>query len=357
MKNTLQTFFERTRTSRDASAFFLKYHSIEPGSFLLLIPVFRREEDFENLIDECRYLRDLELAPSLYWNEDFIEPNWRNRARHVFDDEGFDSIDHPGGSLPKALVDLQRKHHFFKIMCSGGPLCNTRGEVVSRARLNNVKDDWDTFSTSTLQWVQPLLKELGPSQALQMVNPGEVLVELFTEEGSGTLISLGYRFNWHSMDALSTTRLRDLIEAGFGRQLKPDYPSHREGKVLLEEQERGAIVISQWENVAYLDKVVVRPEFFGRGIGSLLLDELTSSLIAMQNDKICWRARHDNPYLERYAQLVRQFADRHPLRCGTRCDERFVYHFIGLDAQEREWALGRMSQHPSSFVESSDLHP
>jgi acetylglutamate synthase len=181
------------------------------------------------------------------------------------------------------------------------------------------------------------------------------LEELFTKRGAGSLVSLGYEFNLVKIDEIDQQRLITLLEKGFLRKLKSNYfaklRSHG-GSVLLEKDYRGAIVIQHFGDFHYLDKVVVAPEFFGRGMGSILLDELTEHLerYSLQHPKLIWRAKLENPFLPRYASLVYEFARRYPGRCGTLSDGVYVYHFIGLKSQEREKAYELMRNYPSSFM-------
>jgi hypothetical protein len=66
--------------------------------------------------------------------------------------------------------------------------------------------------------------------------------------------------------------------------------------------------------------------------------------------RLCWRARLDNPYLNRYAAMVYRRSHDERLNCGTLGDGEYVYHFIGVGSKERGEVVQRMQRRPSSFV-------
>jgi GNAT superfamily N-acetyltransferase len=359
MKATLHTFFQRTALSRDANEFLLKYYSFESDQFLLMIPVLRSNEALQDFCAEVEYLLQLELFPAFLLSNHFVDTPFRQQLIQKFSggETALKIIECRESDFLVTLISLADEVGFYKFMWTGGSMRDSQGKIIGKVHLNNSRQLWSDESQEVLAWAKPFLTHLGPAHSLQLVNPQQILPELFTFNGAGTLMSLGYRFSMDSLVKANRNQLTELIEKGFGRKLQPQYfeELHPATKILMEEGASGAIVMEPWEDIHYLDKVVVRPEFYGRGLGSLLLDELTQQMVdlSLKRPKLCWRARPDNPYLSRYAALVYGFAEHCPLQCGTLADGHYVYHYIGLNDVERLWVLERMQKRASSFVAES----
>ena len=356
MKEALQTFFERTAHSRDANGFLDQYHRVEVDRFLLLIPKLSSLEQVESFISEVEYLIQLELYPCLMFCDEFLERRFKISIEKSLcqGDQGLVYLETNFNDLNKHLKNVGKSCPFFKYMLVDQPMQNSDGEVINLLHLNMTMPDLNLHSREALEWLKPFLEHIGPAFAMQMVESGKILEELFTKRGAGTLISLGYEFKLCRLEAVDQAKLCELLENGFMRKLKSNYIKKLKSNgasVLLERNYRGAIVIQPFEELHFLDKVVVAPEFFGRGMGSLLLDELTERLeqYSLEHPKLIWRARSENPFLPRYASLVYDFAKKYPGRCGTIADADYVYHFIGLRLNERERAYELMKSYPSSF--------
>lgn len=355
MKQTLHTFFEKTAYSRDASDFLLRYHAIDPQRFLLMIPVLRSAEELSDFLVELRYLMKLELYPTLLLCSQYLSEAHSEVITESFGAESsrLQVRCCEEGSWLESLLELQDEHRFYKVMWTGGALKDSYGNVQNRVYLSHSKVEFSRASLGVLAWGATFLEHCGPSQSIQLVKPDQILPELFTQNGVGTLLSLGYRIDERRISKPVVGLLSSLFERAFGRRLVPGYfeALAPDSMVLLEEQGRGAIVVEPWGKLLYLDKVVVEPSFFGQGLGSLLLEELTQKLEDFSGcePQLCWRARPDNPYLVRYAKMVQGFSKRLPMACGTVADGDYVYHFIGLKGAELDTALDKMRNRASSF--------
>lgn len=363
MKRTLQRFFERTAYSRDASEFLMLYNSVDVERFLLLIPVLRSKQELEDLRAELEYMLELELYPTLLLSEDHFAENLMEELDHVLsqlhEEVSLDVFRVDGGEFLPKLIELGEQRDFHKVVWTGGALLSAAGEVVSRLHLSHLKDAKLEIPDDVLLWLRSYLKKMGQAASVQMVAPDQILPELFTRQGVGTLVSLGYDFSLNPLEQCDRERLLLLLEDGFGRRLRPGYVEglSKGTKVLVEAAYRGAIILEPWGDVHYLDKVVVKSSYYGRGLGSLLLDELSLKLeeLSGQFPKLCWRAKLDNPYLHRYAALVYGLASGSPMCCGTTSDGQYVYHYTGLSFEERESVVEKMRCRGSSFSDDVQL--
>ena len=124
-----------------------------------------------------------------------------------------------------------------------------------------------------------------------VASPLELLRELFTVKGAGTLMRRGaviqHRRGWMDVDV---ERLRGLLDSAFGRPVHDTFFSKRPEHIYLDDDYRGAAVVLDTPLGAYLSKFAVEREAQGEGIGGDLWDTLTAD-----NPLLFWRSRRLNP--------------------------------------------------------------
>jgi acetylglutamate kinase len=141
-----------------------------------------------------------------------------------------------------------------------------------------------------------LIELVAPNPLLVSVaSPLNLLRELFTVKGAGTLIKRGTPIARHdSYDTLDVPRLRALVEASFGRTLVPHFFDQPPAAVYLDEQYRGAAILHPG-TLPYLTKFAVLPQAQGEGMGNDIWQALVRD-----HAKFFWRTRPDNPVLPWY---------------------------------------------------------
>jgi acetylglutamate kinase len=126
--------------------------------------------------------------------------------------------------------------------------------------------------------------------------PSNLLHELFTVKGAGTLIRHGSRIDFHpSYASLDRERLGALLEATFGHQLKSTFFEREPTGIYLEQTYRGAAIVSAANGATYLTKFVVDRLAQGLGIGRDLWEVVTRD-----HERLFWRARPLNPITQWY---------------------------------------------------------
>jgi hypothetical protein len=155
-----------------------------------------------------------------------------------------------------------------------------------------------------LRQVKDLLAEVPQRMSVSVVNPLQLLRELFTISGAGTLIRKGSRIERHQGFAgVDRARLRALIESAFGRRvvdgsLDPGGRLERETERLyLEENYLGAALLTQTPVGPYLTKFAVERQAQGEGIGTDLWTVFTRDY-----PQFFWRARPTNPITPWYVK-------------------------------------------------------
>jgi acetylglutamate kinase len=93
-----------------------------------------------------------------------------------------------------------------------------------------------------------------------------------------------------SWDGVDRGRMRGLIESSFGRALVPDYFERtRPWRIYVSENYRAAMILTQEEGMAYLDKFAVLDEAQGEGLG-----RAAWLVMREENPQLFWRSRHGN---------------------------------------------------------------
>lgn len=133
-----------------------------------------------------------------------------------------------------------------------------------------------------------------------LTSPLNLLRELFTVKGAGTLLRRGAavrRFDGY--DGVDTARLRALVVSSFGREPVADFFERPVLRVYLEEHYRGCAILTASPFGPYLTKFATDREARGEGIARDLWEAL-----ADEHPRVFWRARSANPINEWYTRLA-----------------------------------------------------
>lgn len=145
-----------------------------------------------------------------------------------------------------------------------------------------------------------LIQALDSSSLLVSVtSPLNLLKELFTVRGAGTLIKRGTAVERRDAYAeLDSSRLKQLLEASFQRDIAPEFFERAPLAIYYEASYRGAAILLDEGPAPYLSKFAVEPDAQGEGIGNDLWQ-------AMLRDfpRLYWRARSDNTITSWYQSV------------------------------------------------------
>lgn len=145
-----------------------------------------------------------------------------------------------------------------------------------------------------------LVFELVPHKLLiAVVSPLNLLRELFTTKGAGTLLRRGATLlRYVGLDGIDRARLEALLTSAFGRPPVAGFFDRPVSRVYLEESYHGAAMLVDTPLGAYLTKFAVDREAQGEGIGRDLWEAL-----AAEHPTVFWRARPDNAIVKWYTKL------------------------------------------------------
>ena len=198
----------------------------------------------------------------------------------------------------KALVEKLKPRKIIKIR-EFGSLRSSNNSPIEYVNLKlhkeqfmnsdmMLKEDKRIISESAL-----LLERLPNRTIVEICSASNLLRELFTQKGAGTLIKAGRSIKiYDSLEDLSSVRLRALIQKAFGRSLIRSYFTKQKEKfktIIVDPDYKGAVIVKEVEGLNYLDKFAVRPEARGEGIATDLWQ-----MLLHHHDSFFWRSRPDN---------------------------------------------------------------
>lgn len=216
----------------------------------------------------------------------------------------------PGGDAPSLdrrfdrLADLADALETRKLVFVGrrSGLQRKSGETVS---LVNIQTDAEGLrrpgelprkQAALLSQIERILRRAPRGLTVAVTSPVDLLRELFTERGAGTLLRRGARIaSYSSLGDLDPERLRQLLVSAFGREPGPRVFSQRVARALVADDYRGAAVIAEAPLAPYLSKFAVDPRARGEGLGRDLWRAVTAEF-----PTLFWRSRRDNPFTSWY---------------------------------------------------------
>ncbi len=226
--------------------------------------------------------------------------------------ERFARVGHIARELDaRKLVLLRRRgglgpHGDGRVELSGGHELGLHRGGIS---LINLRLDYDALRGAKLLRKEDalLLERLhdlllaSPSGRLlvSVTSPLNLLKELFTVRGAGTLVKSGAPIMRLSSYAdADTARLRALLESSFGRPLSAAFFEREPLAIYVDADYRGAAILEPTPIGAFLTKFAVDPIAQGEGIARDLWQALTRD-----HPAVFWRARLENPIAGWYSTL------------------------------------------------------
>jgi acetylglutamate kinase len=173
------------------------------------------------------------------------------------------------------------------------------------------------------------------AMAVSITSPLNMLRELFTVRGAGTLIKVGTPIDcFANYDTLDLARLQELLQDTFGRRLRDAFWQHPTLSVYLEKGYRGVAIVHASPLAPYLTKFAVSREAQGEGMGRDLWAMLTRD-----HSRLFWRAKRSNPISTWYTAHCHGMA---------KVDSWTVY-WRGLEARDIPSAIEYACSLPEDF--------
>jgi bifunctional N-acetylglutamate synthase/kinase len=194
------------------------------------------------------------------------------------------------------LVQVLQPYKIIFLTGTGG-LLDPQGNVIDSINLSTEYDElmaqpWINGGMRVkIEQIKDLLEKLPLTSSVSITRPAELAKELFTHKGSGTLVRRGERvLRFDSWEGVDLVRMRELIESSFGRTLVADYfEKTKPYRIYISENYRTALILTQEEGFAYLDKFAVLDDAQGEGLGRAVWHVMRE-----ENPQLFWRSRHNN---------------------------------------------------------------
>jgi len=299
---------------RDEYEFYLdKFRADHSACFALLCPDLGSiETGAEVLAFDLHFLLRLELVPAiLLCGGEAAEMQAALAVEPIFD---FQSVDagsvvsfikkaHDVEKVPvlvaenveleAALLQLlpgtATRVHFIR---AAGGLKSASGELLpyiythkeNPCVLESVEFDFPVLGKRLL--------EERPGVHLSITSPINLLQEIFTVKGAGTLFRKGSEIQQvQGLENIDRARLLNLFEASFGKKLKSEAFLDRVSNTFLEKDYRGAVLLEEHPAGHYISKFAVGQEARGEGVAMELWRE-----VCRNHDALFWRSNTANPF-------------------------------------------------------------
>ncbi|TBR39907.1 MULTISPECIES: acetylglutamate kinase [Dyella] len=246
-----------------------------------------------------------------------------------------------------AANELVRMLQPYKIvfLTGTGGLLDDKGKVIDSINLSTeyehlMAQPWINGGMRVkIEQIADLLSGLPLTSSVSITRPSELAKELFTHKGSGTLVRRGEKvLRYDDWDGIDLDRMRTLIESSFGRALLPDYFSRTKPyRIYVSENYRAAMILTQEEGLAYLDKFAVLDDAQGEGLGRAVWQVMRE-----ENPQLFWRSRRGN--------AVNPFYDA---ECdGALKQPRWKVYWYGIDDFKTiEWCVAHCGTRLPTLVD------
>jgi len=337
LNKTIRLFLDSIGRREEYEFYLNKFQAAGTDCFALLVPDLESlEQGAEALAFDLKFLLKLGLRPaivlcgadatakwsllkenSLFELTEFPSIGKRKAGIPVFVEEKFQCLE----SLLQKVPKLGRRVHFIR---AGGGL-NTEYVYVQK-----LSDDLHPEDRPLVETAGALLAAR-PGTHISVTSPINLLEEIFTVKGAGTVFRRGSTICSGKADS---TKLLALLEESFKRKPKEGVLADVT-QVYFEENYRGAVLLEQQPEGLYLSKFAVGSEARGEGLAQELWDE-----VCKNHHAFFWRSRKGNS--------VNQWYDRHA--DGRHASGDWVVFWRGIDASAIPGLIAFCVSRPADFV-------
>lgn len=241
-----------------------------------------------------------------------------------------------------ALVKALQPQKIIFLQPSGG--LNQNGQRRANLTVAELPDfmEKETFSAGQIRFLDCVLdleRSAVARRSYVIASPLNLLGELFTTRGSGTLIRRPIEIKTgKSFKAFSKTDLTRSMEVAFDRRLKKSFFETPLHSGFVEGDYRGGALFKTQAGLPYLSKFFVLREARGDGIGRDIWDAACAEVPAF-----VWRSRMNNPFNAWYMRRC------DGMQRATNRDGDWRIFWKGLDAKAITEAIDAAASAPDDF--------
>lgn len=243
--------------------------------------------------------------------------------------------------LERIVTEIQPNKIIF-LQPSGGLTKN--GIRIPVVNLDNVdtlidRSTLTTGQTRFMDLVGELSKETSRRSVYIIASPLNLLTELFTTKGSGTLFRRGAQLSSHiSLKTLDADRLAESISRAFGKSIRPEVLEDKIHGAIVEVDYRGGAICTKLGGMPYLSKFWVSRSAQGEGIARDIWEQLCE-----ETPRFFWRSRKENPFNDWYMYACD----------GMQVNGEWRIFWKGLKGDKITAAIKAASKAPDDFLPGS----
>ena len=271
---------------------------------VLVVGLFAHSDAGEQARDLRRRLEAVGVAAAITADEAAAETARRGVLPIVALDGRIERLGALLASLATRKLIFVTRAGGFRVRGQIVPIVNLTTEAEGLAAVSDLSKKQQLL----LGHARRLVAELVPTKlTIAVTAPLDLLRELFTVRGAGTLLRRGAAIVRRPLAEVDHARLAALLLSSFGKPARAEFFATAEADLFLEDGYRGTAVLLPTPLGAYLSKFAVDREAQGEGLGRDLWQAVTAA-----HPTVFWRARPTNPIGAWYAQIadgLMRFAD------------------------------------------------
>jgi len=240
-------------------------------------------------------------------------------------------------NLQQLVIELKPNKVIF-LQPSGGLIRND--ERLSFVNIDRLEDSLDPDELTVgqsrfISLTQDLAKEKNNAAVYVIASPLNLLAELFTTKGSGTMLRRAAPImTTPTLARTDKVKLKASIEEAFNKSIKPIFLRSKIYKGFIEENYRGGAIFTQRAGLPYLSKFWVSKAAQGEGIARDIWDMMCADISAF-----FWRSRMGNPFNDWYMNACD----------GMQISGDWRVFWKGLEAPEVPGAIIAAASSPDDF--------
>ncbi|HNX53435.1 MAG TPA: hypothetical protein PLD51_06945 [Pontiellaceae bacterium] len=338
LNKTIRLFLDSIGRREEYEFYLNKFQSAGTDCFALLVPDLESlEQGAEAIAFDLQFLLKLGLKPAVVLCGADAGAKWAILSNHpLFERTVFPKLGRRKASVP---VFVEENVQTLESLLQKVPVIGKRIHFIRAAGGLSVEYYYTQKPLPALSSDDRLLAdtaaallEARPGTHISVTAPMNLLEEIFTVKGAGTVFRRGSTIL--SGRVPDSNRLLALLEESFGKKPKAGVFS-ASTHIYCEENYRGAALLEDHPEGLYLSKFAVGPEARGEGLAQELWDE-----VCKNHPAFFWRSRKGNP--------INQWYDRQADGRHTAGD--WIIFWRGMDAASIPGFIRFCSARPADFI-------
>lgn len=351
----VQRFLASIGRTGDAAAYLALFQAEQKAQFALIVVSDETlSQSLTALIADLLFLRKLELTPLLCFRSQDARNQFQralptNLEARACDANQVEPLCETGivpllvaetDSERAALLSGLSIRKVVYLIAQAG--LQPQGEPLRS--LVNLRTDYDKLSLPNslplsqqklLSEVRTLFAHAAHEFTVALTSAHDILRELFTLKGAGTLVRRGTEIQQFSnYTEASSEQLIALLESAFAKTLSPQFYDRPVRELYIASDYRGAAILEERSLAPYLSKFAVNFRAQGEGIGGDIWRAMRE-----HNPRLFWRSRPQNPIASFYTR-----------QCdGLVRDGSWTVYWCGLTPKEIPDAVALAHAAPTDF--------